>query len=344
MVNPTALTSLIAHERQRGRPERPVLHRREPAAERPRDAGRRVDARPSLPSTTSTRPSRATRSRRSRSTSASMLPARYDVDWTTTPGVLRIQDALGFNLTGLTANGISQNANAAATITRIQTAKTTSNADVTFTSVTVTPRRNGGGRRDVDARHRRHRLRQADLQHGRPAGVHHRPDPDRVGARRPGLGRDARAARRSRSRARRRSGSRSASPARRRRAPRRSTGRRPQNQAPVITWTTERFELPATLRQGEKWTIQITGGASAERVVTSTDTADTFAQALAAGLGTGASFSNGTVTYENAAGFTANITVTPVRHEGRRRSRRRLADDEDRDARRPRSRRTTSGR
>ena len=66
------------------------------------------------------------------------LPARYTVDWTTTPGVLTIHDANGFNLTGLTANGIKQNANAAATVTRIQSAKTTSQVDVAFSTATVT--------------------------------------------------------------------------------------------------------------------------------------------------------------------------------------------------------------
>ena len=68
----------------------------------------------------------------------SQLPSRYTVDWTTTPGVLRIQDSLGFNLTGLTANGISQNANAAATVSRIQNATTTDGNDITFTTATIT--------------------------------------------------------------------------------------------------------------------------------------------------------------------------------------------------------------
>ena len=49
MLNPPALTSRRRAERQRRRPERPVLHERQPPPERPRHAGRRVDARPPLP-------------------------------------------------------------------------------------------------------------------------------------------------------------------------------------------------------------------------------------------------------------------------------------------------------
>ena len=111
---------------------------------------------------------------------------------------------------------------------------------------------------------------------------------------------------------------------------RRNAARR--TQASVITWTTERFELPATVREGETWRIQIVGGASASRVVSSSDTANSVAQLLATGLGTGASYSGRTVTYQNANGFTANITVTPSGTEGRRPQRWRLTDDEDRDA------------
>ena len=239
-----------------------------------------------------------------------LLPARYDVDWTTTPGVLMIHDSLGFNLTGLTANGISQKANAAATITRIQTAKTTGNADVTFTTATVSL----GG---TAAAGETWTLVIDDTGYDKPVCNTDDPpvcttDLTQIASALAGLvtGATPNGSTITITRATPfRLAFRISGPSPQGTAT--FDGTPTQTQAPVITWTTERFELPATLRQGETWAIQITGGASASRVVSSTDTPTTVAQVLATGLGTGASSSGGTVTYQNASGFTANITVTP---------------------------------
>ena len=174
------------------------------------------------------------------------LPARYTVDWTTTPGVL--QDPGRARLQPHGPDGERDQPERERRGDRLADPEREDDGRRTTSRsrrATVTLGGTGGAGRDLDARDRRPRLRQADLRHARPAGLHDRPDADRVGARRPGHGRDRRTARRSRSRARRRSRSPSASPARARRGLRRFDGTPTQTQAPLIQWTTERITLPA---------------------------------------------------------------------------------------------------